>query len=239
MREKTRIVLLSGMLLSLLCNAMSAQYLYEIGFGAGISGYSGELQTRPFDSPGYSVGAFWRSNIDARYSVRIEGLIGEVAGSSEGTIEKYPIGNSDDYVISDIDFTTKYRVFDLLAEINFFPYPFDKSIMNSSNITPFMFLGFGMLNYSHVGGGQGSGVSIPFGVGVRWSFSDRWGVQAQYKANKLFVDAFDTVDNPYKLDMSGGHHNDWLHTVTFMLTYSFGQNEWNCNCPTFKMPEQY
>lgn len=213
----------------------TAQYLYDIGFGGGRAGYSGELSNNPFTNPGYSVGGFYRNNINSRFAARLDLDYGKVSANSENVTNDY----LDAQGVCYSEFSTSALSADLLIEINYFPYPKQKHVMNSSNITPFAFLGIGSKVYtpelgdpSEVGDG-GVTMSIPMGVGVRWLFSEHWGLQVQFKASKLFVDDFDSfqLDDPYELGNAGLHTNDWYYLTTFMFTYSFGKDIWDCNCP--------
>ena len=216
-------------ILSLNCYHVSAQYLYEIGFGGGMSGYSGEVSNNPFTSPGYTYGAFYRSNISSRIAVRFEMGYGKIGGDTKDILpETYPAAQG----ICDLTFLTSFISTELIMEVNFFPYPFQKVVMNSSNITPYSFIGVGMEKYNS-NSVLGTTMAIPFGVGAKWMFSKQWGLQFQFKTVKMFTDDFDCLqlDNPFELEAGGLHRQDWLYTTTLMLTYSFGENIWDCNCP--------
>lgn len=213
----------------------NAQYLYDIGIGGGMSGYMGEASRTPFTSPGYDIMAMYRSNLSRRFAAKLEFNAGKISGSSTNIDDTYP-GTPK---LCDFDFATSYQAIDAMLETNFFPYPFSKEILNSKDITPFIFIGVGLINYEYQTSNAIDSIardltlSMPFGVGARWRFSDAWGLQFQFKASKLFVDNFDRheLNDPMELDNSSAMSQDWLFNTTLTLTYSFGKNIWDCNCP--------
>lgn len=231
-----KILVLLSIALSLNSYDIKAQYLYDFGFGGGMSSYTGEVSKSPFSSPGYTFGAFYRSNINSRFALRVGIDYGKVGGHTDDVPETYPGAQG----ICDFDFLTRFISTEVLMEINFFPYPFQKQVMNSSNITPFVFMGGGSVSYNILEaldpkavGKQKPAMAIPFGVGVRWLYGEHWGLQFQFKTVKMFTDSFDSkdLDDPFEFGGGGIHRDDWLYTTTVMLTYSFGEDIWDCNCP--------
>lgn len=210
-------------------NDVNAQYLYELGFGGGLLGYTGEVSNDPFSNLGYTLGGFYRSNINSRFSMRLGVDYGQVGGSTDDVSATFP---QDDGSVLDYDFSTNYISGEFLFEVNFFPYPFQKEIMNSSDITPFLFAGAGVVNFQSEDGIAAT-ASVPFGAGVKWLFSKQWGLQLQFKTVKMFTDRFDgdVLDDPYRSKDSGIHCDDWCFTTTVMLVYSFGEDIWDCHCP--------
>ncbi len=223
---------------------INAQYLYEFGIGGGISGYTGELSNTPFTSPGYTLGAFYRSNLNSRFSVSLGLDYGKVRGHTDNVNCSYPLAQD----VCDFGIEQRYVNMDVQLEVNFFPYPYNKSVLNSSNITPYYFFGVGLVNYKPWQGvsndemnpgsqeaNTGSTLGIPFGVGIRWMFNEQLGLQLRFKAVKLFTDSFDNIylNDPFELGANGLQlqRQDWVYNTTIMLTYSFGEDIWDCNCP--------
>lgn len=224
------------LLLGVLClnsYAVSAQYLYDVGFGGGLAGYTGEVSNNPFVQSSYTFGGFYRSNLNSRFAVTLGFEYGQVKGHTDDVPETYPSAQG----LCDFGFTTKIINAEVLMEVNFFPYPFQTTVRNSSNMTPFYFVGVGLVTAEVIEGGtNGEGgipLSIPFGVGLRWSVGKQWGMQIRFKGSKLFKDDIDTyvLSDPFEFGEGGFHRQDWIYTTTFMLTYSFGENIWDCNCP--------
>jgi hypothetical protein len=243
-KKYTHLVLLLVVALSLHSYNVSAQYFYDLGFGGGVSGYTGDVSNNPFASPGHTYSALLRSNISSRFAMRLEIDYGTVGGHTDDVVGTYPGAQG----ICDFEFETQFVSTDLVFEVNFFPYPFQKTVMNSSNITPFAFAGVGYVNYTILEGpivpgedGKNYTASLPFGIGLRYLFNGKWGLQLEFKSSKLFRDDFDTyaLSDPFEFNTTGDsnetsseiHNEDWLYTTTVMLTYSFGENIWDCNCP--------
>lgn len=235
-RTRTRVNILIISLITLLnYSEVSAQYLYEIGIGGGLSGYTGELSKVPFVQPGYCISGLYRANINPRFSVRLEVNAGSVNGYSTDVTNTFPNRLAGSYS----NFSATYFGVDISMEVNFFPYPLQTKIRNSKNFTPYSFIGIGTENYSpttidiEVTGEGNTSLCIPFGVGARWLLGEHVGVQLQFKTMKLFKDDIDgtQMDDPYALEATNLYHNDWIYTTTFMITYSFGEDLWNCNCP--------
>lgn len=244
-----------ALLLSISFHVVSAQYLYDLGFGAGLSSYAGEVSGSPFNSPGYALEAYYRYNINSRVALKFDASYGSFDGTtSDGNNSYLGAPKMMDYAdlvldsysglnsLEDYSFTNNFFSAEMLLEINFFPYPYKKSLPNSSNFSPFAFVGLGMQSYTTVAtinntmGPEEKSVamSIPFGVGVKWMFSERFGVQYHFKTVKLFADNFDTsqLDDPFDYANTGVHRHDWLFTSTISLFYSFGEDIWDCNCPS-------
>ncbi len=212
---------------------VSGQYLNEVGFGGGLSGYTGEASRSPFTRPSYTVGALYRYNFNSRFSISAGLDYGEILVNSNKTKTNFPPvlnGNK-------LDVKTQCFIPEVLLDINFFPFPKMGSVLNSKNTTPYYFVGINMVSYMSndpVNNELKYTMGIPFGVGLRHIFSEHWGVQVRFKATKTFADDIDhsKLSNPYKLNNNGNalHLNDWLYATTVMLTYSFGEDHWECNC---------
>lgn len=208
---------------------VKAQYLSELGFGGGLCGYSGELSNVPSLGNGYTFGGFYRSNLNTRLSVRVGVNYGKVSGSTDDVPAVFPDLESGGNL--DFEFSTDFFSEEVLLEFNFFPYPYQKKILNSSNVTPFTFAGIGLNNYQSIDG-IGNCFTVPFGVGVRCLSGERLGTQLQFKVVKLFTDKFesDSLDGPYGFEDNGISSNDWLYSFTLMISYSFNKDIWDCHC---------
>lgn len=228
-------ILIISILAFLYQGEASAQYLYDIGIGGGLSGYTGELSKVPFVQPGYSISGLYRANINPRFAVRLEVNAGSINGYSTDVTNTFPKRIQGDYP----NVSAKFFGVDMSMEVNFFPYPLQTKIRNSKNFTPYSFIGIGTENYSptsidiEVTGEGNTSLSIPFGIGARWMLGEHVGIQLQFKVLKLFKDDIDgtQMDDPYSLEPTNLYNNDWIYTSTVMITYSFGEDLWNCNCP--------
>jgi len=169
------------------------------------------------------------------YSVSAQYLydigFGKVKGDTDDVDATYPAAQG----LCDFDFSTRIISAEVLMEVNFFPYPFQTTVRSSSDMTPFYFVGVGMVDYKPLSWPEqdGNSIAIPMGVGLRWSVGKQWGMQLKFKASKLFVDDIDSylLDDPFIFGDGGTHRMDWVYSTTFMITFSFGEDKWDCNCP--------
>lgn len=210
-------------------------YQYELGFGGGLSTYTGDVSRSIIAPASTDRNVFLRSNRSSRFAFCIDYNTGKAKGNAQDLNIKLPNPNG----LTIKSFTTKYQSLDILFETNFLPYPKQKTVSGSSNITPFYFFGLGVKQYSilaAIGGdgkGDGNTVSIPIGFGLKWKFEGKWGIQYRFKVEKLLTDKFDGdfLDEPYEFEQAiKFHRQDFLYLNTISLVYHFGQSKWDCNC---------
>jgi hypothetical protein len=228
----------------------------EIGLFAGGSYYLGDI------NPGYhfmmtrpAFGAVIRYNYGTRWAFRISGLRGRV--EADDAVSKVTDTRN-------LKFKSKITEISATAEFNFFDY----YIGSKKNIvTPFIFGGAGVFFYDPESDGvdlrslgtEGQNVgfdgrkpygkisfAIPFGLGLKYSFSRRFGIAAEWGLRKTFTDYIDDVSTTYYLDgtqiseqdpeqilsdptklhqpyMERGNprNNDWYAFTGLSLTYKF------------------
>jgi len=208
-------------LLVFVCQAAYSQFS-EAGFFAGGSYYNGDVNPgQPFlqTKPGY--GAVFRYNIDTRLSARMGIYRGQVAANeANGGIRPSRNANFDGNV-TDLS---------IVGEFNFLKY-FTGSTKHY--MTPFIFGGVGYhlqsasasykkmpdTTMSH------SGISIPFGLGVKYSISDNIGLSFEWGYRKTFNDKIDGLDPKYPknsslkdIQLSNASTNDWYSFAGLTLT---------------------
>lgn len=212
-------------------------FQYEFGFGGGLASYTGDVSRRIFSPTNTDRNVFLRSNRSSRFAFCIDYNNGKAQGSSQELNTLFPEGGEIVKKLITKSFTSKYQSIDILIEANFFPYPEQKTITNSSDFSPFYFIGLGVKQYSIIEAsveteGSGNTISIPIGAGFKWKFSEKWGIQYRFKAEKLFTDKFDGdfLNEPYKFNALSIHRQDFLYMNTLSLVYHFGQSKWDCNC---------
>lgn len=199
----------------------------EVGVFGGGSFYNGDvnpgqqfLQTKP------SFGAIYRYNLDTRLAARFSVYRGSLAGN-ESDMQVRPFREAD--------FSGNVTDFSLLGEFNFLKY-FTGSSKNV--ITPFLFGGIGYHFYS---GNytvreeneqfeySGSGFALPFGIGVKYSLSEHFGLAAEWGYRKTFADDLDGLPGTYDelpendnslrgVQLSNTATNDWYSFAGLSLT---------------------
>ena len=185
---------------------------HEIGFFGGIAYYMGDLTPTHFSIPGYSFGFKYRYDINRRFALRIGGHIGEVKGDSKF--------DADSKKYKNLSFHSTILDFEGGIEINFLEYePGSKK----HRFTPYIFAGLSIFKFNpktyYQGkeyelqplGTEGQGLTaypdkkpyklssfaIPFGIGIKWSVSEKVSLGLEWGLRKTFTDYLDDVSTRY------------------------------------------
>ena len=182
----------------------------EVGLFGGGSYYIGDLNpSTPFVNTQIAYGVLVRYNLDERWALKLGVTRGMIKGNSSNTT-----------FLPDRELRFESPVSDISAvvEFNFFKY-FTGSKHNW--ITPYLFAGIGAFLYEPVAGGaklralgtegqnigylgrkpySSTGLSIPFGVGVKASLTKRLALGAYWEMHKTFTDYLDDISTTYYLN---------------------------------------
>ena len=187
----------------------------ELGPHVGMSYYMGDLNpTMPFAQAQLQYGGLVRFNYDNRWTFRFDYSRATVTASDE-VIKWRPERG--------LNFTSKINDFSLVAEFNFIEYYTGNP---KKNVSPYIFGGVSVFQYTafaNVNGilvdlsnhkteyvdpdakwyekmfGKTSpiGVSIPFGMGVKFSLSRHRAGTVEWRMQKTFTDYLDDVATVY------------------------------------------
>jgi hypothetical protein len=182
----------------------------EFGVFGGGAYYLGDLNpSRHFQSMNLAFGVQTRYNINTRMAVKLSYYRGKVEGSAAGS---YYLPERN------LQFSTPVNDISAVAEFNFFRY-FTGSRKNF--ITPYIYGGIGMMitrpesdgfslqplgtegqNVGYDGRKPYSLVNLnfPFGMGVKVSVSNRFGITAFWEMHKTLTDYIDDVSKTYYLE---------------------------------------
>jgi len=190
---------------------LKAQH-HEIGLFLGTSYYTGDLNPTQFGMPGYNFGLLYRYAINPRVAVRVAAHYGRVSGDSEM--------NDKNLRYQNLSFHSNIIDAELGFEINFLEYVAGSK---KHRFTPFIFGGVGVFRFNpktdYMGneyelqplGTEGQGltaypdlkpyslvsISIPFGLGIKWSISKRVSLGLEWGLRKTFTDYIDDVSGRY------------------------------------------
>ena len=194
----------------------------EVGIFGGGSYYIGDLNpVKPFQNTQLSYGLLARYSLDTRWAFRVAVVHGKITGdASNGTPN---IRNEA------ISFYNTLTDISGVVEFNFIPY-----FVGSQHhrISPYIYAGIsgfyysGVATYSKsVSEMNGTNFSIPFGLGAKYSISNRVGLQVYWEMHKTF---FDKLDDVYGDLLPGGtiivgdpNTNDWFSFAGVSLSYKF------------------
>lgn len=184
----------------------------EVGLFGGLSYYLGDINPGIHflaSKPAYGVVA--RVNLDSRWVIKANAYRGKIKGDDQ-------LGRTND--VRGLRFESKITDICVEAEFNFFDY-----ITGSRKniISPYIFGGIGMVIFNPMADGielrsigtEGQNVgfdgrkpynliafSIPFGIGIKYSFSKHLCLAAEWGLRKSFTDYLDDVSQTYYLDGS-------------------------------------
>lgn len=191
-----------------------AQYS-EIGIGAGVSFYMGDLNPEtPFKQPMPAGGVFYRYNFNDRFSARGMASVGYLKGDDAKSDVQSQLDRN-------LNFQSWLFEFAITGEFNFFKYaPGDMK----HPITPYLFGGIAVFKFNPTTvaadgnryelqplGTEGQGTtfypdrkkyslttaSIPFGLGVKANLSKTFSVGLEWGMRYAFTDYIDDVSGTY------------------------------------------
>ncbi len=239
------LILLAFMFLTAI--GLKAQTM-ELGAFVGGSYYLGDLNPAlHFNQTQFSYGVVGRYNANNRWAFKASWYRGMLKGDD---LKTKAIDNRD------LNFQTVVNDFSVVAEFNFWDY-FTGS--KKSNYAPYIFGGASMFTYNprtldgvalrplgtegqNVGfdgrSPYGSiGFAIPFGVGFKYSVSERVGLGFEWSMRKTFTDYIDDVSTTYAsnpdqiadptqthsegMQRGNRENDDWYGFAGITLTYKF------------------
>ena len=248
----TLIVLMLGQFLA--PKAAHSQVI-EVGGSVGLSYYMGDINpSKPFNQSQLGWGALVRYYNDTRWAFRLAYSNLQLNGSDKASGYRPERGLSFNDNVNDVA---------LIAEFNFFDY-FTGS--KRHGLSPYLFGGISVLSFNpkaddgtalcnvltdvdYDGTMPSDGdakyskvaVSIPFGVGVKYSLGKKLGIALEWRWDYAFTDWLDdchayypTVNNEYSdptnftgnfgetyIQRGNKYNNDWYGYLNFSLVYKF------------------
>jgi len=251
----------------------------EIGPHVGVSYYMGDLNpTLPFLQAQLQYGGVVRFNYDNRWTFRFDYSRAKVTASDEVAKWRPERG---------LNFTSNINDFSIVAEFNFLEYYTGNP---KKNVSPYIFGGISVFQYTTyatvgdtlinlgdyateapepedakwyermVGKTSPIGISIPFGMGVKFSLSRHMAATVEWRMQKTFTDYLDDVATVYPkdhavytapdgttydlTDPTGNYiegqqrgnsaFNDWLGMARVSLTWKFNLPDGRgCNLSKF------
>lgn len=203
-------------------------YKFEIGGMAGTSFYMGDAnKTKLYKNPGVSAGLIFRYNIDLRWSVKNNFVLGRVSGDTGNSGNKFPFDEQ-------VSFSRMFYELGSQIEFNFFNYSDKFGYLGAKRLSPYLFTGIGLTFAS--GERKFLDMNIPIGMGLKYKIRDRLNFGFEFSFRKLFSDSFDVtkknekfnLDSPYKIKGNLFKNNDWYSLTMISLTWDFGSRVCPC-----------
>lgn len=201
------------------------EYKYEIGGVVGGAFYMGDTnKSTLFKQLNPAFGGVFRYNANFRWAIKGNLSWGKVSGTTDGLDNVFPDQLQVSFDRNLIDFGGQ-------VEFNFLPYSDKYGYLNTSRITPYVLVGFGVTVASG-GGDSFFGPNIPLGVGVKYKVKNRVNLGCEFTFRRLFSDHLegnDALDNPYHIGSDWLKNNDWYSFLLLSVTWDFGPRTRPCN----------
>lgn len=210
MRARMRIYIL-GLFVVLLLHplalcAQPKQFFCEVGVKGGTGYYVGEQTSHIFNHPRWAGGGEVRYKFDQRWSIRVQGLVHDIyIPQKKGGFDKLNVN------------------IDAAAEFNFFRLGLKQYDKRVKTYSPYIFLGVGCGIFNYDGSTIGAAY-IPLGIGFRWKFSQRCGLNLAWQHNIYFSDKLEGMpnqNNKYELNGSNIFNNDLTSQLTLGIVFEF------------------
>ena len=211
-----------------------AQPSVDVGVFGGVGTYFGDMTKVDFQksiNPAY--GGFVRFNFNPRYALRFNVINGTIGAEGEFDYQRLNPNPTD------LSWNFSKNVLDISLN---FEWNYLKYIVGDKE-TPwstFISGGVGIQTFKYtIDGIDGSEIAptIPFGLGVKYNLSKRWGIGLEGGLRKSFSDKLDNLDDPLSYINADNirikytdqlHNNDWTAYMGIHLVYKliYGNQDW-------------
>ncbi|WP_251623171.1 DUF6089 family protein [Odoribacter lunatus] len=183
----------------------------EIGIIGGGGYYMGEYNpSTHFKGMNGYIGGLYRYNLNDRFAIRLQ------YGSSKIRVKS---GNEPGEEVFPMELKTSVTDICGLVEFNFRSFLVPKTD-KSSLWSPYIYVGAGLLSANDEGG-----ISIPFGVGVKFNLYGNLSCGIEWGCRKLFTDKIDGIEDPWETGETNFIYNkDSFFVSGLTLTYRFPLN---------------
>lgn len=200
MRISKLLVVIAAALMSMLTHYEAKSQIVEIGATAGLSYYIGDINPGShFAQSKFAWGASVRYYQSSRWAFRFQYSNLNLSASDAKSSFRPERG---------LAFTNKTNDFALIAEFNFFDY---WTGSKRSFVTPYIFAGVSVFTFNPMSTDgkelqpiRTEGVeynlvsmSVPFGIGVKYSIAKRVGLALEWRLHKTFTDYIDDIHGVY------------------------------------------
>lgn len=220
MTKVRNILVLCLLCLGLCPMKMQAQektYLCELGLQGGCGYYVGDAAPHIFMHPREAYGVHFRYKFTKRWALQVK-VSGQRITGNDYTMRGEKLNTT---------WQTRMINADVMAEFNFFRFgsanKYDKRIRP---YTPYIFLGVGAGVYS-----SDVAAYIPLGIGFKWKFHERCGLNIAWQHNIYMADNLegrDELDNKYQLNGWNWMNCDLTGMVTVGIVFEFAKSPKAC-----------
>lgn len=206
------------LVLSLVMPKNLKSQIIEVGATGGVSYYLGDINPgKHFSQSKFAYGGLVRYYQNLRWAFRLQ-YSGLGLGASDKEVAFMPE--------RDRKFISRVNDWAIMAEFNFFDY---WTGSRNDFVSPYIFAGISALKHKSNDMESGSSdvedfsYSIPFGVGVKYSLTNRIGAALEWRIHKTFTDYIDCFDQHEGVDdlHEMGYKCDWYSIFGLTISYRF------------------
>ena len=215
--------------------AQGQPYLCEFGLQGGCGYYVGEATPHIFMNPREAFGLQFRYKFTKRWAIQAK------LSSQRITGNEYRFETGKMPVKLDSKWQNQLINADVMAEFNFFRFgEFNKYDKRIKPYTPYIFLGIGVGLYGAEGYTNAkynkAAAYLPFGIGFKWKFHERVGLNIAWQHNVYFADNLENredLNNRHNLNGSNIMNCDLTGMVTLGIVFEFARAKKGCRICNF------
>ena len=201
-------------------------YLCELGLQGGLGYYVGDASPHIFMNVREAYGIHFRYKFTKRWALQAK-IAGQRISGHDYTMRGEKLDSRWNNQMINVD---------LMAEFNFFRFgSANKYDRNIRPYTPYIFLGFGVGMYGRDEKGNPAFNSvapyIPIGIGFKWKFHDRCGLNIAWQHNVYMADNLeskDALDNKHQLNGWNWMNCDLTGMFTVGIVFEFAKAQKEC-----------
>lgn len=209
--------------------SVSAQMMYttEAGVYGGASYVTGDVAKKPLEGMQADWGLTFRYVFNQRIALHVDYHQTHFEGNFQ---TEYPALYPGNYQLNN-----QVSMLDLTMAFNFFDYGYLEHVMYSSNITPYLFGGIGVIGFPSNSYPK-LAFTLPFGLGVKIRLSPRLHLNTQWTHRLLSgtdnAEGVDELNDPLRLNGSNRLNRDsW---GSFSIGISVGLTQRDCQCQKYQ-----
>lgn len=196
-------------------------YQCEFGLQGGLGYYVGDATSHVFQNIRESYGAQFRYKFDPRWALQVKGLAQTITGPMFDNRIEQPVGDGTRWTNSLINL-------DVAGEFNFLRFGETLYDTRLKPYSPYIFLGIGMTLHNEY---HSVAAYLPVGIGFKWKFAPRWGLNIAWQHNIYFADNLEGIDelaNTHDMNGSNIMNCDVTSQLTLGLVFEFAQQKKVC-----------
>ena len=218
-RVKSCIVFLVLACVSVSAFAQVQTYLCEVGIQGGMGYYVGDAAPHIFMNPREAYGIQFRYKFTKRWALQAK-----VSGQR---ISGYQYTMYGEKLVNEPKWTNQMLNIDAVAEFNFFRFgnanKYDKRI---KPYTPYLFIGLGIGVYGDMKAPVTCAGYVPLGIGFKWKFAERWGLNIAWQHNIYFSDDIEgqkSLNDKYHMNGWNWMNCDLTGMMTVGIVFEFAR----------------